>query len=171
MVSRSPGAGFSDDAVRGLSDALKPAGNVKVAVTRRGDTSLNVQLDLIQNALQTYPDINYLLGVDIAAEAAVVAVRNANLTGKVQVASYVIIPPVYDAILRGTAQAAVTDFTVMQGRMAVDMAIRKLEHQPMQATYSGPRLTIVTADNIKSIPREEMFAPQGFKAVFTVNGK
>ncbi|CAN7784082.1 TMAO reductase system periplasmic protein TorT [Caballeronia sp. LjRoot34] len=165
------GAGFSDDAVRGLADALKPATNVQVAVTRRGDTSLNVQLDMIQNALQAYPDINYLVGVDIAAEAAVVAARNANLTGKVQIASYVIIPPVYDAIARGTAEAAVTDFTAMQGRMAVDMAIRTLEHQPLPSTYSGPRLTIVTKDNINSIPREEMFAPVGFKAVFSVDGK
>jgi protein TorT len=165
------GAGFSDEAVRGLADAFKSAENVKVAVTKRGDTGLNVQLDFIQNALQTYPDINYLLGVDIAAEAATVAVRNAQLTGKVQIGAFVIIPPVYEAIARGTASAAVTDFTVMQGRMAVDMAIRTLEGQTLASRQSGPKLVVVTKDNIKAIPYEQMFAPKNFKAVFTVTPK
>lgn len=165
------GAGFSDEAVRGLGDAFKSADNVKMAVTRRGDTGLNVQLDFIQNALQTYPDINYLLGVDIAAEAATVAVRNAQLTGKVQIGAFVIIPPVYEAIVRGTASAAVTDFTVMQGRMAVDMAIRTLERYSLPSRQSGPKLVVVTKDNIKSIPYEQMFAPKNFKAVFTVSPK
>jgi periplasmic protein TorT len=165
------GAGFSTEANRGLTDALKNADNVKIAVTRWGDTGLNVQLDLIQNALQAYPDINYLVGVDIAGQAATVAVRNAGLEDKIKVGAYVIIPPVYEAIARGTGDAAVTDFTVMQGRMAVDMAVRTLEHQDLIANRSGPKLTIVTKENIKSIPWDEMFAPRDFKATYSVSAK
>ncbi|MBN8803173.1 MAG: TMAO reductase system periplasmic protein TorT, partial [Stenotrophomonas acidaminiphila] len=76
------GAGWSDDAVRGFNDAIKGS-KVQIAVTRRGDTGLNVQLDMINNALQTYANLNWLVGVDIAGQAAAVAVRNANLSGKV----------------------------------------------------------------------------------------
>jgi periplasmic protein TorT len=42
------GANFSDDAVKGFEEAIKGS-PLKVAVTRRGDASLNVQLDLVQN--------------------------------------------------------------------------------------------------------------------------
>ncbi len=164
------GAGWSDDAVRGFNDAIKGS-NVKLAVTRRGDTGLNVQLDLIQNALQAYPNINYLVGVDIAAQAAAVAVRNANKVGQIQVLAFDIIPPVYQDIVHGHALASPTDFTVIQGRMAVDMAVRLLEKQKLPATRSGPVPVMVTQANAKTIPWNDMFAPKGFKVTFTVSPK
>ncbi len=164
------GAGWSDDAVRGLDDAIKGS-KVKLAVTRRGDTGLNVQLDLIQNALQTYPDMNYLVGVDIAAQAAAVAVRNANLQDSVKVAAFDIIPPVYDDIKNGAAAASPTDFTVLQGRLAVDMALRLLEKQELPAKRAGPKPVMITAANLDSVNYTDMFAPKDFKVVFTVEPK
>lgn len=161
------GAGWSDDAVRGLNDAIAGS-NVALAVTRRGDTGLNVQLDLIQNALQSYADINYLVGVDIAAQAAAVAVRNAGQIGKIQVAAFDIIPPVYEDIAHGVTAASPTDFTVIQGRMAVDMAVRLLEKQPLPAKRAGPKPEMVTPANYKSIAWTDMFAPKGYKVEFTV---
>lgn len=164
------GAGWSDDAVRGLNDAIKGS-NVSLAVTRRGDTGLNIQLDLIQNALQAYPDINYLVGVDIAAQAAAVAVRNAGQIGKIQVAAFDIIPPVYEDIVHGVTTASPTDFTVIQGRMAVDMAVRLLEKQQLPAHRAGPKPEMVTHANYKTIPWTDMFAPKGYKVEFTVEPK
>lgn len=162
------GAGWSDDAVRGFNDTIKGT-NVNVVVTRRGDTGENIQLALIQNALQAYPDINYLVGVDIAAQAAAVAVRNANVAGKVKVMAFDIIPPVHQDIEDGATVGSPTDFTVIQGRMAVDMAVRLLEKQKLSATRSGPIPKMVTKENIKSIPWDEMFAPKDFKATYTVS--
>lgn len=164
------GAGWSDDAVRGFNDAIAGS-NIKIAVTRRADTGLNIQLDLIQNALQTYPDINYLVGVDIAGQAAAVAVRNAGLQDSVKVAAFDIIPPVYDDIVNGAAEASPTDFTVLQGRLAVDMALRLLEKQELPARRAGPKPVMVTAETYSSIPTEDMFAPKGFEVQFTVEPK
>jgi protein TorT len=164
------GAGWSDDAVRGFNDAIAGT-NVTLAVTRRGDTGLNIQLDLIQNALQSYPEINYLVGVDIAAQAAAVAVRNAGQIGKIQVAAFDIIPPVYEDIVHGVTTASPTDFTVIQGRMAIDMAVRLLEHQTLPANRAGPKPEMVTHSNYKSIPWTDMFAPKNYKVEFTVQPK
>ncbi|MGA2842584.1 MAG: TMAO reductase system periplasmic protein TorT [Steroidobacteraceae bacterium] len=164
------GAGWSDDAVRGFEETIKGT-NVKIAVTRRGDTGENIQLALIQNALQAYPDINYLVGVDIAAQAAAVAVRNLHLEGKVKIMAFDIIPPVYQDIEDGATVGSPTDFTVIQGRMAVDMAVRLLEKQKLEATRSGPTPKMVTKDNIKSIPWTDMFAPKDFPATYTLNAQ
>jgi protein TorT len=161
------GAGWSDDAVKGFNDTIKGT-SVKILDTRRGDTGENIQLALIQNALQAYPNINYLVGVDIAAQAAAVAVRNAGLRDKVKVMAFDIIPPVYQDIVDGATVGSPTDFTVIQGRMAVDMAVRLLEHQTLPATRSGPIPKMVTKENINSIPWDAMFAPKDFKATYTV---
>lgn len=165
------GAGWSDDAVKGFNDAIKGS-KVKLAVTRRGDTGLNVQLDLITNALQTYPDINWVVGVDIAAQAGAVAVRNAGLTDKVNVAAFDIIPPVYDDIAAGGAtKASPTDFTVLQGRLAVDMVLRLLEGQKLQAKRAGPKPEMVTSETYKKFNKTDMFAPAGYNVKFSVEAK
>jgi protein TorT len=164
------GAGWSDDAVRGFDETIKGT-NVHNVVTRRGDTGENIQLAMIQNALQAYPDVNYLVGVDIAAQAAAVAVRNMHLEGKVKVMAFDIIPPVYQDIEDGATVGSPTDFTVIQGRMAVDMAVRLLEKQKLTATRSGPIPKMVTKDNIKSVPWTDMFAPKDFPATYTVNAQ
>lgn len=162
------GAGWSDDAVRGFNETVQGT-NVKVVATRRGDTGANIQQGLIDNALQSNPEINWIVGVDIAAQAAVVSVKNAGLTGKVNVMAFDIIPPVYDAIVAGTAVGSPTDFTVIQGRMAIDMAVRLLEKQTLAAKRSGPKPVMVTKDTLSQVKWDDMFAPKDFKATFTVN--
>lgn len=161
------GAGWSDDAVRGFNDAIKGS-VIEVAVTRRGDTGLNIQLDLINNALQTYDNLNWLVGVDIAAQAAAVAVRNANLQGTIDVAAFDIIPPVYDDISAGAAKASPTDFTVLQGRLAVDMVLRLLEGQKLEPKRAGPKPQMVTSDNFKDFDTKDMFAPAGYQVEFSI---
>lgn len=161
------GAGWSDAAVSGFNDAIKGS-KVEIAVMRRGDTGLNIQLDLIDNALQTYPDINWLVGVDIAAQAAAVAVRNAGLTGKVNVAAFDIIPPVYEDIKAGATKASPTDFTSLQGRLAVDMVLRLLEGQTLMANRAGPKPEMVTSDTINDFVMSDMFAPKGFSVEFSI---
>lgn len=161
------GAGWSDDAVRGFHDAIKGT-NVHVVVMRRGDTGENIQLNLIQNALQAHHDVNVIVGVDIAAQAGAVAVRNLHLKGKVQVYAFDIIPPVYNDIVDGAAVGSPTDFTVIQGRMAIDEAVRLLERKKLVAKRVGPVPEMVTIKNIKAIPWNDMFAPKDFNATYTV---
>lgn len=162
------GAGWSDDAVRGMNDALEGS-TVEIAVTRRGQTSLNNQLDFVNNALLTYDEIEWVVGVDIAAEAGAIAVRNAGLTGQVNVAAFNIIPPVYEDIAAGITMASPSDYTVLQGRLAVDMVLRLLEGQDLMAKRAGPVPEMVTTENYQDFDLSDMFAPAGYSVIFTVN--
>lgn len=161
------GAGWSDDAVRGFNDTIKGT-SVHVAVMRRGDTGENIQLNLIQNALQANRNVNTIVGVDIAAQAGAVAVRNLNLKGEVKVYAFDIIPPVYQDIVDGNAVGSPTDFTTIQGRMAVDEAVRLLVGQKLPANRVGPVPKMLTIENIKSVPWDDMFARKDFNATYTV---
>lgn len=162
------GAGWSDAALKGFNEAIEGS-PVEILVTKRGDTGLNVQLDFISNALLTYPDIDWIVGVDIAAEAGAIAVRNAGLTGKVNVAAFDIIPPVYEDIKAGATKASPTDFTSLQGRLAVDMLLRILEKKDLLSNRAGPKPEMVTSDNYQDFDFTAMFAPKGFKVVFSLD--
>ena len=159
------GAGWSDAAVDGFESTIKGT-NVSISVMRRADPGLDTQLALIEDSLKAYPDINTLVGVDIAAEAAVVGVRNANLQDKVDVFAFDIIPGVFDAIVAGDAVGSPTDYTVVQGRMAIDQAVRMLEGQKLESPTAGPIPEMVTADNAKQIEYTLMFAPRDFEATY-----
>jgi len=164
------GANFSDDAVKGFEAAVKDSG-IKVAETKRGDASLNVQLDMIDNALQAYPEINYIVAIDPGAQGAVTALRNSRRLGEVKVASINIIPPVYDDIMAGVTEGSGVDFTVIQARLAIDMALRLLEKQELPSTEAGPAPAFLTKDNAKDYEWTTMFAPKDYSATYTVEAK
>jgi periplasmic protein TorT len=164
------GANFSDDAVTGFEEVVKPAG-FKIAVNRRGSSELDVQLDLVQNALQAYPEINYIVAIDPGAQGAVTVLRNSRKLGKIKVASINIIPPVYQNIADGVTEGSGVDFTVIQAKLAVDMAVRLLEKQPLPAKAAGPAPVFLTKENMKDFEWTTMFAPKDFKATFSVDAK
>ncbi len=164
------GANFSDDAVTGFNEAVKGS-PLKVAVTRRGDASLAVQLDIVQNVLQAYPDINYIVGIDPGAQGAVTVLRNQRLLGKVKVAGINFIPAIYADIEKGYTEGSGVDFTPIQAKLAVDEAVRLLEKQPLPAKHAGPAPAFITKENIASFTWETMFAPKDFNVTYTVEAK
>jgi protein TorT len=164
------GANFSDDAVKGFEEAIKGS-PLKVAVTRRGDASLNVQLDLVQNAMQAYPDINYIVAIDPGAQGAVTVLRNSRMLGKVKVIGINFIPAIYTDIQKGDTEGSGVDFTPIQAKLAVDMAVRLLEKQPLPAKFAGPTPAFITKQNIASFVWDTMFAPKDYKVTYTVDAK
>ena len=59
---------------------------------------------------------------------------------------------------------AANDHTVIQGRMAVDMAVRLLEGQTLEpSNRAGPVITMMTPDNLKTeFVWESTFAPKDY---------
>jgi len=164
------GAAFANDAVDGFADAIDGS-SVSLEVERRGDTGLDVQLALIEDVLRAYPDATDIFGVDIAAEAGTVALRNANRSGELGVYGYTMIPNLYQAILDGDATAAVTDWTPYQGRIAVSQAVKLLEQQDLGGRIVGPLPVVVSAENAEDIDPERMFGPTDFEPVYSVEAR
>ena len=161
------GAGWVEDANRGFLDAIKGSA-VKVSETKYGDTGKEVQLKLVEDALQANPKIRYIAGTAVTAEAAQGLIRERGLQGKVDLIAFYMTPGVYEGIKRGQILAAPADSMVIQGRIAVDQAVRILEGKDF-VKHVGPKIFVVDASNVKTVAQENILPPNGFKPVFHVN--
>src|SRR5215204_4262244 len=134
------------------------------------DTGRDIQLALIEDELQANPDIDFIVGNAQAAVSGVQAVREAGLEDSIKILAFHQNPPVYDGLAAGDLTGSANDHTVIQGRMAVDMAIRLLEGQTLEpSNRAGPVITMMTPDNLETeFVWESTFAPKDYQPEFTV---
>ncbi|MEP4433835.1 MAG: TMAO reductase system periplasmic protein TorT, partial [Hyphomicrobiales bacterium] len=140
---------------------------VDLVETKYGDTGKEAQAKLVEDTLEAHPDLSYIVGTAVTAEAAVPILRSRGLTDQVKIVSYYYTPGVDRGIARGQILAAPTDSTVVQGRIAIDQAVRILEGKDYQK-HVGPALTVVTQDNHSNFDATSTLAPDGFRPVFSV---
>ena len=162
-----PGAGWVVAGNKGFVEAVAK-GALEIVTTKYGDTGKEVQLKLVEDALQAYPDIDYIVGTSPTTEAAVQALRDAGKADKVKVLAYYFTPGVYQDIKRGAVLAAPTDSAVIQGRIAIDQAVRILEKKPY-TKHTGPAIYVIDKSNINSFHYESSLAPPDFKPTFSVD--
>ncbi len=160
------GAGWVEAGNAGFTDAIEGS-SVELVDTRYGDTGKEVQAKLVEDTLETHPDLGYIVGTAVTAEAAVPILRSLGLTDQVRVISYYYTPGVDRGIARGQILAAPTDSMVIQGRIAVDQAVRILEGEDY-IKHAGPALYVVTQENHGEFDPSSTLAPDGFRPVFTV---
>ena len=163
------GAGWTDTAYQGFLDATEGT-NIEVVATKWGDTGRDIQLALIEDELQANPDIDYIVGNAQAAVSGVQAVREAGLEDSIKILAFHQNPPVYDGLAAGDLTGSANDHTVIQGRMAVDMAVRLLEGQTLDpSNRAGPVITMMTPDNLETeFVWESTFAAPGYQPEFSV---
>jgi len=169
------GSGWAPDTLDGFNEAVKGYdGKVNMLAVKWGDTGKNVQLDIIENALKTFPNIDYLVGNAVAADAAVGPLAETGRAKSVKVVSTYIIPPLYNKIKKGLVAAAPSDLTVTQGQMAVNMMVRILNGEKPGKDFpfrSGPIIPTLTKDNIEKYSYELLFGPKDFRPEFKVETK
>ena len=161
------GAGWVEDANKGFMEAVKGSA-VQVLNPKFGDTGKEVQLKLVEDLLQAEPDVRYIVGTAVTAEAAQGLIRERGLTGKVDLLAFYMSPGVYTGIKRGSILASPADSMVIQGRMAIDQAVRALEGKDL-VKHVGPKIFVVDRSNIEQVDPTNILPPTGFKPVFRVN--
>lgn len=160
------GAGWVEDANKGFLAAVKDSAIV-VLPPKYGDTGKEAQLKLVEDTLQAEPDVRYVAGTAVTAEAAQGLIRERGLKGKVDLLAFYMTPGVYEGIQRGFIMAAPADSMVIQGRIAVDQAVRAVEGKDL-VKHVGPKIFVVDADNIKTVSKTNILPPDGYKPVFEV---
>ena len=158
---------FPGPAGAGWVEAVKGSA-LEVLEPRYGDTGKEAQQRLVEDVLQANPDVKYVAGTAVTAEAAQGLLRERGLMDKVGIVSFYMTPGVYEGIKRGFIEAAPADSMVIQGRIAVDQAVRILEGKDY-IKHVGPKIFVVDQKNIGDVPRENILPPEGFSPVFSVN--
>lgn len=168
MFPGPAGSGWAEDLNQGFLDAIKGHANIKVVDTKFGDTGKDTQLQLLQNTLQANPEIDYIIGNPVAAEAAPGLLASLGLAERVKVISLIATPPVMEAIRQGQILMVPPDQAATLARLAVDAAVDTLEGRAV-APQMGTSISEVTAETIGSFDSKTTFAPEGYKPVFQVN--
>lgn len=163
-------AGWAPETLAGFMEAMEYyPGRVDVVDVAWGDTGREEQARLVRRSLAENPDVDYVVGNAVAAEAAVDILKELRRADKVAVVSSYIMPSLYDRIVRGEVLAAAADLNVFQGRMAVDMMVRIFNGEVPGRDFpfrAGPFIPMVTPANIANFPYEGLFGPRDFQPVF-----
>ncbi len=160
------GAGWVKFIEAGFREALKQS-SVEIAAVKWGDTGLEIQLLLIEELLETEPDIDYIVGSAPTADAAVSILRAQGRAGHIKILADYFTHGTYREINRGKVVAAPTDSPPLQGRIAVDQAIRAIEGT-LQYRHVGPPVEVVDEANVGALDLERSLAPAWFKPTFEV---
>ncbi len=160
------GAAWVEAANKGFLEAVKSSSLV-VLPPKYGDTGKEAQAKLVEDTLQANSDLAYIAGTAVTAEAAVGIVRSRGLDNKVKIVSFYMTPGVYDGITHGRILASPADSMVIQGRIAIDQAVRLLEGKEV-IKHVGPKIFVVDSNNIKKVNLSDILPPPGFKPVFSV---
>ncbi len=158
------GSGWAETYMSGFRDSTA-TGNVKLLAEMYGEASVPAQLRLVEDALQTYPDMNVIWGGAPTAEAAIGAVADAGRDDVTIIASYEN-QTMLSAVKEGKVLAFATEYPVIMGRIGVDLAVRALEkkdHEQILLVAPG----IVSKENVDTIDTTQIFAPEGFQPVFS----
>jgi protein TorT len=161
-----PGAGWVEAGNEGFLKAVAE-GDIEVVDTKYGDTGKEIQLKLVEDTLEAYPDIDYIVGTSPTTEAAVQLLRDRGLMDQIKVLSYYFTPGVYENIKRGRVLAAPTDSAVIQGRIAIDQAVRILEGKDY-FKHVGPKIYVIDKTNIDTFDYASSLAPPDFQPTFSV---
>lgn len=132
-----------------------------------GDTGREIQLILVEEALEERPDVDYIVGSAVTAGAAVSLLRARGLTGRIRVLADYFTHAVYRGIKRDRILAAPTDFPALQGRMGIEMAVRLLEGK-LEHLHAGPSIHIVEGANLDTFSTRLSLAPADFSPTFVV---
>lgn len=155
--------GFIDS---GFRDGIAGSA-VRIVTERHGDTGRSVQRQLVEAVLDAYPELDYLVGNAPMAEAAVAELHRRQREDRLRIVASYVTPGVYSGMLRGRILASVTDFPVLQGRMAVRQSVRALEGETIHP-HVGPSVELVEPATLGRYPRDWMLPPASFTPAFEV---
>lgn len=160
------GAGWVQFVEAGFQKAIKDS-SAKITAVKWGDTGLEIQLLLIEELLEAQPDIDYIVGSAPTADAAVSVLRAQNRQGQIKILADYFTHGTFREINRAKVLAAPTDSPPLQGRIAIDQAIRAIEGT-LEHRHVGPRVEIIDKNNVLSLDLDQSLAPAWFKPTFEV---
>ena len=141
--------------------------NIKLLKTMYGDSGKPQQLKLVEDAVQTYDGLDYILGGAPAIEVAVQYLRELDLQDQIKLIAFYVTPGVEAGIENGSVLGTVLEPTVKWMRLCVAQTVHALEGRTDQPLDASPGFSMLTAEAMKTWDRAAALAPPGWKPIFT----
>lgn len=164
------GSGWAESFVEGFKKAIDGQENVELLDEKFGDSGVSAQLQLIQDALQTYPEMNVIWGTAPTAEAGMAAVAEVGRIGEVMIMSSYENQAMRDALDRGDIMGFATQYPVLEGRVAIDMAVRALEGEELP-TFIKPIPDMVAEGTVADVDMNQVLAPASWSPEYSVEAQ
>jgi ribose transport system substrate-binding protein len=117
------------DRKAGFMDYIKDYPNINVVASQPADWSREKGLNVFQNMLQAFPDIQAVFACnDEMALGAIQAIKLAKKEGKIIIVGFDAIKDALDAVKAGTLDATIAQQPDEMGKMAIDNAINLLNN-------------------------------------------
>lgn len=153
------GAGWVADLESGLQQTLQGR---PVTLYHGGYAPVDrtSQAQLVRRLLAEHADVDYLLGNAEAAGFAAQLVQTSGNQYRAQVLATYTTERILEQIRDGFILAAPTDSPVLQARIAIDLAVRALEHQ-LQVNKVSPLIEMLDRRSLKRFDISRLMPPEG----------
>ncbi len=168
VIPGPAGLPFVEDTIVGLREAFEST-EVEILDVMYGDMDPAAQLKLVEDALVTYPDVNYIVGSGLTVGQAQNVLAQRGKTEDIKLLATYLDKGLQTAIAKGRVLAGAAESSVMLTAIGVNLAVAELEGSGAP-TDLIPSVTVVTKANaMDEMVEKANFAPQGWKPVFKTN--
>ena len=160
------GANWAESSAKGVEDGIAGS-NVTILKKVWGDTGKSVQLKLVEDVLQAYPEVRVLVGNAVMNEVAPSALEEADISGVEVVGNYANTGSLA-LIKSGDVLGAPLQMMVPISSVAIDQAVRILEGKPFLKRVR-PLAAMLTRFNVNDMDLESLeFGPADWKPVYSL---
>ena len=156
------GVSWAESATEGFKEGIAGSGLVLEQVMY-GAIERGTQLKLVEDALQTYPDLDYIVGNTQAVEVALNLARERGI--ELEVMAFYLSPGTEAGVRNGTMMATLTDSATMLMKVAINGALKLLEGKEKYVD-AVPGFAVLDKDTIKDYDPLTSVAPDGWRPIF-----
>jgi ABC-type sugar transport system substrate-binding protein len=164
LISQQQGQSWADTRRRGFIDTLqKEYPNVKVVAESRKQITRNGAINLVEDWLQRFPEINGIYNaVDDTAAGAWLAIKSAKKEGVVKVTASNLSTNAQQMLRDGELVCTSAQQIVTQGREALRQAVLAAKKEPTKVAIETPSI-LVNKDNMATLDLSLLTAPADYR--------
>jgi protein TorT len=170
VFSGPSGASWSMANSEGVRNTFANYPGIKILAEKFCDVDVATAQSIMENLLQTFKDIDYVIGLDAITHGIGNAVEAAGKTKRIKVVTAYLLEEGLPYVERGSISAGQGVHCVTMGRQSMDIAVMVLNKDPNRPLIAHPISVWITKDNLKSFDRSTQFAPKGW-TVPMITGK
>lgn len=165
IVPGPAGLPFVEDTITGLKNVFEGK-NVNILKVMYGDVDAASQLKLIEDAVTTFDDIDYIVGAGIAVKQAVNVLAQQGMSENVKLLATYLDSQLMQYIEDGKVFAGAAESSTQLTAIAVNLAVSAIEGKGKSEDFI-PNVVIVTKDNAADPTiKAANFAPGDWKPEF-----